>query len=80
MTDAAWAWTTGLILGYFLGLWKRRDAARCAYIRGWTSGVKVTVEDLIAFSGGTLDAECFTMPDGDCVAERCRLHGPKGDA
>lgn len=22
------------------------------------------------------DAECYTTPDGDCIAENCKLHGP----
>lgn len=26
------------------------------------------------------DIDCYTLPDGDCIASPCRLHNPTGDA
>lgn len=71
MTAEAWAWVAGLLVGYLCGLWKRRGEARGAYIRGWCSGVQVTVQDLIDFTG----AEGPEFPMQDCGVTSCPRHG-----
>lgn len=37
----------GLLAGYAIG----RENARCAYIRGWCAGARVTIQDLLDFTG-----------------------------